>query len=141
MKGGQKYRGRGYRNRLAEQGCRGQEGPGEQVEGGKIVCAGREVEARGSGRLSRRTGDPRPEEKEENQVLKEWCISVYGWRMGRGGSVYKSPPRRRLTTRRHQETGLHNSGWGVHTLEGGGQDTEGDGKQSSKQLNIGPGFR
>ena len=24
---------------------------------------------------------------------------------------------------------------------GGGQDTEGDGKQSSKQLNIGPGFR
>ena len=55
--------GRGGRNRLALQVCRGREGPGEQVEGNKTARAGRKVEASGSGRLYIWPGNPRPEEK------------------------------------------------------------------------------
>ena len=58
------------------------EGPGEQVEGTKIERGGREVEVGGSVYLSRWTSDPIPEEKGENQVLKERFRSVYGWCMG-----------------------------------------------------------
>ena len=71
---------RGGRNRLATRGCRGREGPGEQFEVGKTSSSVREVEAGRSGYLSRWTGDPRPEEKGDNWVLKERCNSVYGWR-------------------------------------------------------------
>ena len=67
---------RGGRNRLVAQGCRGREGPEDQVDGGKTASARRAVEAGGSGRLSRWTCDPRPEEKGENRVLKERYSSV-----------------------------------------------------------------
>ena len=46
MKGGQ-----GRRNGLAARGYRGQQGPGEQVKGGKTASAGRAVEAGRNGRL------------------------------------------------------------------------------------------
>ena len=52
---------RGSRKRLAERGCRDQEGPGGQVGGGRTASAGWEVEASGSGSLPIWTGDPRPE--------------------------------------------------------------------------------
>ena len=58
-KGGQTDRGRGDRNRLSERGCRGREGPGGQVEGGKAASSGLEVEAGRSGHLSRWKCDPR----------------------------------------------------------------------------------
>ena len=38
--------GRGGRNGLVARGCRGQQGPGDQVKGGNIASAGR---ARGGG--------------------------------------------------------------------------------------------
>ena len=58
-KGKKKDEGRGGRNGHAARGCRGREGPGEQVKGGKTSRKRREVEAGGSGSLSMWTGDPR----------------------------------------------------------------------------------
>ena len=69
-KGGRIDGGRGVRNRLAAQGCRVREGPGEKVESGKTASAVWELEASESGRLSSWTGDPRPEEKGGDRVLK-----------------------------------------------------------------------
>ena len=37
-------RGRGGRNGLAARGCRGRQGPGDQVKGGKTAIPGRAVE-------------------------------------------------------------------------------------------------
>ena len=45
--GGRLDRGRDGRNGLIARGCRGQQGPGEQVEGGKTAIAGQAVEAGG----------------------------------------------------------------------------------------------
>ena len=50
-KGGRPDRVRGDRNGPAVQGCRGRQGPGEQVEGGKTASAGRAVEAGGNERF------------------------------------------------------------------------------------------
>ena len=50
-KGGRPDRGRGGRNGLLAQDCRGQQGPGEQVEGGKPVSAVQVVEAGGNRQL------------------------------------------------------------------------------------------
>ena len=50
-KGGRPDRGQGGINGLVAKGCRGQQGPGEHVEGGNIVSEGRAVEAGGNGRL------------------------------------------------------------------------------------------
>ena len=33
------------------------------------------------------TDYPIPQEKKESRVIKEQCISVYGWNMGVGGGV------------------------------------------------------
>ena len=44
-------RGQGGRNGLAARDCRGQQGPGGQVEGGKTASAGRAVEAGRNGPL------------------------------------------------------------------------------------------
>ena len=50
-RGGQLDGEQGVRNGLTERGYRGLQGPGEQVEGGKIASAGRAVEAGGNGCL------------------------------------------------------------------------------------------
>ena len=39
-KGGQPYRGRGGQNKIVARGCRGRQGPGEQVECGKTANVG-----------------------------------------------------------------------------------------------------
>ena len=49
-KGGRLDRGQGSRNGLAAQGCRGQQGPGEQVKNVKTASAGWAVEAVGNRR-------------------------------------------------------------------------------------------
>ena len=51
VKGGRPDGVRGGRIGIAERGCRGQQGPGEQVEGGKTASAGRAAESGGNGRL------------------------------------------------------------------------------------------
>ena len=58
-KGGKPDGGRGNRNEITTQGCRGRQGPGEQVEGSKHQAQRREVEAGGSGPLTRWIGGPR----------------------------------------------------------------------------------
>ena len=67
----QTERGRGDRKSLAARGCRGQEVAGEKVEGLNTASVRHEVEAIRSGRVYRWTGDPIPEEKKENRMLKE----------------------------------------------------------------------
>ena len=51
VKGGRPDGVRGGRIGIAERGCRGQQGPGEQVEGGKTASAGRAAESGRNGRL------------------------------------------------------------------------------------------
>ena len=50
------------RNGLAAQGCRGRQGPGEQVKGGKTASAGMGGGGQREWKISRWTGSPRPEE-------------------------------------------------------------------------------
>ena len=79
---------RGGRNRLAAEGCRGREGPGEKVVGGKTVSAIWSVESNGSIHLSRWTGAPITEEKGDNWVLKKCYNQSKSCRFGGGGGQY-----------------------------------------------------
>ena len=59
---GKKNGVRGGRNGIVEWGCRGRQGPGEQVKGGKTASAGQVVEAGGNGRLFGQAVQDRNEE-------------------------------------------------------------------------------
>ena len=78
-KGGQPEGGQDGRNGLVAQSCRGRQGHGEKVEGGKTANAGRAMEAGGMEEVLARRSKNRMREKKIG--CKERCRSVSGWRI------------------------------------------------------------